>query len=322
MCNTNHDQKTLDFIKRAESVHGAGTYDYTKSVYTNNKTKLTVICPKHNCEFTPTPTHFLRGSRCPECGRESGNLKQSKSKEEFVKDAVRMHGNKYNYDKSVYINKYTKLIITCPTHGDFEQTPSTHLVPRDSKNGESCGCPKCGEETRIDKRRFTNEEFILRSIDRYGVDAFDYSKLNYINDKTDVKLICKKHDNEFNITPSNHYRGAGGCKKCQASSGEITIRNILTNKGIKFEEQKTFPDCVHQKLLKFDFYLPDHNTVIEFHGIQHFEPVAYFGGEEGFKLTQERDKIKKDYCVSHGINLIELTDPAELAIFKALSIYE
>lgn len=238
------DQKNLYFIKRAELVHGFGTYDYSNSVYINNKTKLEIRCLKHDLIFYQAPDHHVnKKCRCPKCGRESGNSKQTKTTEDFIKDSKALHGDTYSYDKSIYINKYTNLIITCPTHGDFKQTPSAHL-----RAGGPCGCPNC-----------------------YG------------------------------------------------SKGEIAIKKFLDSKNIKYTQQKTFNDCKHKGLLRFDFYLDDFNTVVEFHGIQHFEPIAYFGGEEGFKLTQERDKIKKDYCATNGITMLELTEPAELAIFKVLS---
>lgn len=40
--------------------------------------------------------------------------------EEFIKKSNIAHNFKYNYDKSIYINKQTKVIVTCPEHGDFE----------------------------------------------------------------------------------------------------------------------------------------------------------------------------------------------------------
>lgn len=379
------DQKTLDFIKSAELVHGVGTYDYSKSVYVNSKTKLEIRCPKHDLVFTQTPGHHVnKKCRCPKCGRESGNSKQTKTTEDFIKDAKALHGKTYNYDKSVYVNKYTNLIITCPIHGDFEQTPSTHL-----RAGSPCGCPLCGHEKIGDNRRWDTEDFIKESKEIHGADKFDYSKVKYVNDKTNVILICKKHNKEFEQTPCNHkksvfgcpdcasdnnklvryntdeyikaarnthgelysyeksvYTGMAnkieitckkhgsfwqeaaahvkgqGCPNCCSSKGEIAIKKFLDNKNIKYTQQKTFGDCKHKGLLKFDFYLDDYNTVVEFHGRQHFEPVTYFGGQNGFEGTRERDKIKKDYCDTVGIKLVELTDPSEESIFKVLSIYD
>ena len=71
--------------------------------------------------------------------------------EEFIKRAKEIHGDKYDYSKTIYKNRRTKLIITCPKHGDFEQRPDAHL------SGQ--GCPKCAIETTHKKISKTTEEF-------------------------------------------------------------------------------------------------------------------------------------------------------------------
>lgn len=306
------NEKTLEFIKQAKLIHG-DKYDYSKSVYVNNKTKLEIYCPKHDLIFNQTPGHHInKKCRCPKCGRESGNFKQTKQIDTFIKDAKAIHGDIYDYNKSVYINKYTNLIITCKIHGDFEQTPSTHL-----RSGCKYGCPKCGHVKIGNFRRLSLEEFINKSKSIHGETKFDYSKVIYINDKTNIKLICRECDVEFETMPGNHVRGAGGCPCCTSSRGENDVRNFLIKNNIKFEEQKMFDGCKYKALLKFDFYLPDHNACIEFQGRQHFEPISYFGGEDGFKLIKERDKAKVKYCVDNNIKLHCITD-TQYSTLKAL----
>ena len=53
-----------------------------------------------------------------------------------------------------------------------------------------------------------------------------------------------------------------------------------------------------------DFYLPEYKVAIECHGLQHFKSIDLFGGDEFFKLTQERDKEKKRLCDKHGIQIL------------------
>ena len=73
---------------------------------------------------------------------------------------------------------------------------------------------------------------------------------------------------------------------------------------------KVYPDCIYQYHAKWlgrqslDVYVPSLKLGFEYQGLQHFEPVDYFGGEEGFKEVQERDKRKKRLCESQGITLI------------------
>ena len=72
-----------------------------------------------------------------------------KTREQFLIDAEKVHGDRYSYSKSLYVNAETKLIISCKEHGDFLQTPSSH------QRGH--GCSKCG----ILKMTMTTGEFII-----------------------------------------------------------------------------------------------------------------------------------------------------------------
>ena len=118
-----------DFITKARKIHG-DKYDYSKVDYVNNYTKICIICPEHG-EFWQTPHNHLSGQGCPKCGVE----KQTSTKEEFIKKAKEIHGDKYDYSKVDYSNAHTKVCIICPNHGEFWQTPNNHL--------RGHGCPKC-----------------------------------------------------------------------------------------------------------------------------------------------------------------------------------
>lgn len=104
--------------------------------------------------------------------------------EEFITKAREVHGDKYDYSKSVYTTKKEKVIITCPIHGDFEQSPDGHL------RGQ--GCPKCKFEKLANDSRGTTEEFIEKAKQVHG-DKYDYSKVNYVNARTKVCIVCSEH---------------------------------------------------------------------------------------------------------------------------------
>ena len=88
-----------------------------------------------------------------------------------------------------------------------------------------------------------------------GIGRYDYSKVNYVNNRTDVIIICPIHG-EFLQTPSDHFQGCG-CSLCnKKSKGEIKITRFLTNNNIKFEREKRFSDCKNILPLPFDFYIP------------------------------------------------------------------
>ena len=98
-----------------------------------------------------------------------------------------------------------------------------------------------------------------------------------------------------------------GCR--HKSKWEMFIDNLLVEFNVNFTSQKRFSDCMNQKgsdMLPFDFYLPDYNVIIEYDGEHHFQPVKGWGGEEKFKITQQNDLIKINYCQLNNINLLRI----------------
>lgn len=128
-------RKTLkEFIKDANCIHN-NKYDYSKSIYINNKTKLKIICKKHG-SFHQIPVDHLKGKGCKEC---AGVLQLDT--ESFIKLAKEIHGELYDYSKTEYLNNKEKIIIICLKHGDFYQKPNNHLSLKQ-------GCWKCAQENR------------------------------------------------------------------------------------------------------------------------------------------------------------------------------
>lgn len=216
--------------------------------------------------------------------------------DEFIKRAEIVHKNKYNYSDIIYINVKVNIFINCPIHGKFEQRPQHHLAGH--------GCDKCARILVTDLSKITKDKFLLKS-KKIHDDKYDYSlvSFDFINSNDDkVKIICKKHG-EFNQIIRHHLSGSG-CPFCIESKGELKIANLLNEKNITFIRQYRIVGCKFIKPLPFDFYLPEHNILIEYQGEQHFRPVEIWGGENGLKNILKRDKIKKEYCESNGINLI------------------
>ena len=98
----------------------------------------------------------------------------------------------------------------------------------------------------------------------------------------------------------------------RASRGEIKIEEVLTSAGLVFEEEYSFPDLVSSsgRPLRFDFAVFDDNHdldfLIEYQGIQHYEPKSKFGGYSGLRKQQYNDMKKREYCKSNNIKLIEI----------------
>ena len=280
------------FISRAKQVHG-DKYDYSKVEYKDANSKVIIICPEHG-EFLQTPSsHTNQKQGCPKCSHQS----YPNTNEKFIERAKQIHGDKYSYDKVEYKNNKTKVIVTCPIHGDFETRPDNFY--------HGAGCPKCGILMKPQCVPWTKEKFVERGKSLYG-DKYTYDKVEYKNSEEKVIITCPKHG-DFKITPDNFLRGHS-CPHCATSLLENKIKRLLDEHNIKYVQQKTFDWLKYNGLLKLDFYLPDFNIAIECQGLQHFRPIELFGGEENFKEVQKRDCIKKTLCEEHKIKLLYFSD--------------
>lgn len=124
--------------------------------------------------------------------------------ENFIRDMSLIHGDKYNYNKVKYDGANKKVIITCPVHGDFPQSPSGHR--------RGYGCTLCGNKKK------STDEFIKIARELHK-DRYDYSLVEYAGTDKKIKIICELHG-EFVQTPYNHLHGAN-CPKCGKISGGL-----------------------------------------------------------------------------------------------------
>ena len=217
---------TKEFIKKAREVHG-DKYDYSKVEYVNSRTKVCIICKRHG-EFWQSPNIHLQNKGCIKCGRQRTAAFHSKSQEQFLQNAMKVHGNKYDYSKAEYVDWQTKVVIICPVHGEFTQFPSSHL--------QGNGCPQCGTDRT--SLRMTNEDFINKAKAVHG-DRYDYSKVQYVHNKTEVCIICRKHG-EFWQKPKNHLSGYG-CPICSGRKKMSTsdfVKKASSVHGEKYDYSK------------------------------------------------------------------------------------
>ena len=143
-------------------------------------------------------------------------FKKKLTTENFIEKAKKVHCNKYNYSKVEYKGCNEKICIICPEHGEFWQIPSSHLSGK--------GCSKCYNKKRGNKLKLTTEQFIEEAKQIHG-DKYNYSKVNYVNRKTKVCIICPIHG-EFWQSPSCHIFNKNGCPKCCKTGVKYTIEDF------------------------------------------------------------------------------------------------
>lgn len=271
-----------EFVTEARVIHG-DKFDYSDSDFKFMTKKIWIKCLTDDHEqFEQVPYAHLKGQGCPKCGIKKMTQSQCLSLEDFILKSIQIHGDRFGYLKAKYINNQTKVTITCPEHGDFEQTPGNHMLGR--------GCPKCKTELLASLNRFDTEQFIQKARKIHGW-KFDYSKVVYINAITHVTIICPIHG-EFRQLPYVHLLGYR-CPSCKESKGEALISEILKKYNINFNRQYRIPEI--EEIYFYDFYLPDQNLLIEFHGIQHYKFVKHFHKTKEKFLKRLIDDDKKKF---------------------------
>lgn len=134
--------------------------------------------------------------------------------ERFIRKAEKIHNNKYDYSLVEYIKAHEKIKIICPIHGIFEQRPNGHL------NGN--GCKECSKDSASVKKRSGLDEFIENARKIHN-NKYDYSLVEYKNNKTLIKIICPVHG-VFEQYPTSHLTMKAGCRKC--SNEKLRIERV------------------------------------------------------------------------------------------------
>lgn len=253
---------------------------------------------------------YLKRSECPSCGCEATKNRIEKNRTDNV-------GKKFgrltildviwDYDRS-------KAVCRCDCGNDYVGVKSDIVTG----HTQSCGCLH-SENTSI-----ANTKDWSGYVADCGV---EFIKQDHMNEKGQWVWKCKCGicGNVFYELPARVNGGHTTSCGCRIQSfGESYIESLLVDFDIDFKQQYTFEDCKFVYVLRFDFGILYNDRLlglIEYDGKQHFEPIDFFGGEDGFRKTQERDKIKNAYCKSHNIPLLRL--PYTLSINEIKTkIYE
>jgi len=277
------------FIEQANLKHN-NYYDYSKIEYINSSTKICIICPKHG-EFWQTPHDHLKGAGCPSCGKEKQGKRNRIGTGEFIRLSNLVHHNKYNYYKVDYKNAKSKVCIICSEHGEFWQSPCNHL--------KGYACPKCTGKQILDK-----EDFISKAKEIHG-NKYNYSKVEYVNNKTKICIICPEHG-EFWQVPSAHLQGHG-CQDC--ASAVLKEKNSYTTESFVEIAQKIHGNKYDYSKVKYKNSSTKVCIICPEHGEFWQRPDAHLQGEGcpkcGAILSKSEDEIYIFCCNLVGEENVE-----------------
>lgn len=200
----------------------------------------------------------------------------------FIEKAIMLHGNFFDYSLVDYVNNKTKVKIICPKHGIFEQIPSSHLCGR--------GCLKCGEKNKL------NINDLIAKANKIHDNKYDYSRVNYINNNTNIEIVCPKHG-KFKQTPDSHLHGRG-CPKC-------ANKNVTTNEFI------IKADLIHDN--KYDYSMTHYlnnaskvKIICPKHGIFEQTPNSHLSGQGCPTCKSSKGELLiKRYLDEHNVEYVK-----------------
>ncbi|MGL5618458.1 MAG: DUF723 domain-containing protein, partial [Tannerellaceae bacterium] len=258
-----------EFLLRSKERHG-DTYDYSKVEYTSSAQQVTIICPVHG-EYKQIAAHHMNGSGCQKCHIDKHRPNKLLTNEEWVSNAVDIHGDRFDYSKTVYTGSNDRVTITCAVHGDFQQIANDHI-------SKKAGCPSCAGV-----KRFTTKEFIAKAKTIHG-DKYLYDKVEYTRSLDKVIITCPKHG-DFIQTANDHLSCKAGCPSCGCngvSQAENDLADFLRSLHITVETR----DRIIIKPLELDIVLPDFKIAIEYNGLYYHS--------DAFDNRTNKHKLKTD----------------------------
>lgn len=212
----------------------------------------------------------------------------------------------YKYQKGETVNNTLKIVDTTihPKYNSkayvvqslaYPEAPTYTVTEVSLNSGTGCAYSN-------GKRIFEgNSVYSLRHLRPYIVDLDESKTIPKGSSKHKIKVKCTECGNEKMVSPSELNKRGFFCEFCSngISYPENFLKSYLKVKNINYEYQKSFKDLPNRR---FDFFLPESNTVIETHGIQHYKK----SGNWDYKETKKSDEIKENYCKTNNIRFVKL----------------
>lgn len=272
------------------------TFWETKERYKNSNTSIRFACKKDGFSIMAKPSNLLSGNyRCHECDRRE----KRKILEDHIKNnnlPIKIIGE--------YINNNTNIKCKCTIcKKEYFTIPNriikTNAICRD------CSYVEMGINSRIPINIFL-QKLKEKHPDIDYIDGYECMSKR-------VQVFCKKCGNVWHTIAGSLVNDGKGCPSCNSSKGEKKIEELLKNNNVNYTTQKTFENLVGvgNKRIRYDFYIPSHNLLIEYQGVQHERPIDFSGKGEDFAVNcfnrqQEHDNRKRRYAKEHNIELLEI----------------
>lgn len=287
--------KGNDFLVKAKDLKPSSSKD------------VNVVCDYCGKEYKTAYCVFIKGRKVSEkdcchscCGlkaTELGFYKRAKKRFEKIENICKTRNYQLLTTFDEYVDGNTMIKYICKKHG--EQTAKANYLC------DGNGCHGCRLDAISKSNKFDINE-VRKIIEEFEGNIWlnpdDYKGSSVCN----LKIKCKCGNTYITSLSSYIHYNVTRCPKCSnsESKAESRIKDFLNKNNILFKQEKGFDECRDINRLPFDFYLPEHNMIIEYNGKQHYESIDYFGGEKAFEIRKKHDEIKYEYCKTNNIKLV------------------
>ena len=289
-------ERTDKIIKKCENKNYK-FINFENDKYENCYTKFKLKCEKDGYIWETNYNKFInQNSGCHKCCNQQ---KKDINDKNYILETINKKCIERNYELLKIcdnrMSNKTKIILKCNKDGHLWSPSLSHFIKRNQ-----C-CARC-----IGRNK-TEEEVKFEIVEKCNTKNYTFSGFNdgYKNNKSKFKLKCRSN-HIWETYYANFMNNDRCCPICTESRGEKIIKEILNMRNIDYTREMKFDNCIYKRQLRFDFYLPKYNICIEFDGLQHFEKINRFGGEDNLKEIIKRDSIKNKYCEDNNIKLIRI----------------
>lgn len=269
--------------------------------YTTARNPIEVRCNIHNYHYSVVAGTLLGNKYgCKLCAREHWGLKQKKyqNNDDFINDMNKANPNVIVLED--YKDARTRIEVRCKVCGNEWKSDPYSLL-------KGSGCKKCAMKYVQNLKIKSHEEFL----DDFKKRNENYDKIKVLTkyQKYELPITCEclECHNVWETTPHYLCGDGSGCPLCKLSKGEGRIRRFFVDNNISYISQKTFDGLLGcgGKPLRFDFYLPNYNLLLEYQGQFHDNTVSY-QTKERYERLKEHDKRKKIFAKENGYELFEI----------------
>lgn len=224
---------TQEWKEQCSLVHD-NYYDYSKSIYVDAKTLITIGCPVHG-DIQVNPNRHKNGGRCKKCNAKKSSPFKCLIKEDFIKDACIKHNNKYDYSKvENFKDTHEKVTIICPIHGEFKQKAYSHRY--------GSGCEKCSYIERGSVKRIPFDEYLKRANDKFN-GIYEYLEDSYTTINGSITYICETHG-QVTQKAETHLKSKG-CNKCFSKNIKYTTDSFIKKASEIHNNFYTYPRTIY-----------------------------------------------------------------------------